>query len=159
MAESYYGRLAKMVLGAVLVIGFGTVAWCLAQDFPICAQQDFEEGQKLGLNVSADIVKLLLTLSTTLAAIGGATALGWTQASDLNVGSRVLIIASTCCFVFSAYFALLWQSRLSQVLYRACPQLIVNSWMRDPLIAQFYFFLFGLILIGSLAFWAVLARA
>jgi hypothetical protein len=157
-ADRSHRRLAKIVLGAILVIGLGTVAWCLAQDFATCAQRDFEEGQKLGLNASADTVKLLLTLSTTLAAIGGAVALGWKQAPELTVESRVLVFASTCCFVFSAYFALLWQSRLAQVYYKACPQLIATPLMRDPLTAQFYFFLLGLILIGSLAFWATLDR-
>jgi hypothetical protein len=109
----YYAMLAKIVLTAVLVSGFIAVAWCLTRPFESCATEPFDEGQKLGLGLSADIVKLLLTLSTALVAFGGTAVLGLKEVPKQNLAGRVLILASMCCFVFSAYFGLLWQSRLA----------------------------------------------
>src|SRR5438132_749739 len=65
-APAYDAMMAKVVLAAVLVVGFIAVAWCWLQPFDGCAIENFHENQKLGLNVSADIVKLLLTLQAIL---------------------------------------------------------------------------------------------
>jgi hypothetical protein len=68
-------------------------------------------------------------------------------------------LASTSCFVLSAYFALLWQSWLAEVYYAGCPNLITQPVMRFPFIAQTYAFLFGLILIGLVILSATLGRS
>jgi hypothetical protein len=147
-----YAMLAKIVLIAVLVAGFIAVAWCLTQSFEACATGQFSEGQKLGLGLSADIVKFLLTLSTALVAVGGTIVLELKEVPKLNdVSNRVLVLASTCCFAFSAYFALLWQSRLAaRVYFQSCPSLVTQSWMEAPFIAHTYSFLFGIALTGFL---------
>src|ERR1700750_2274402 len=111
-AHRYSAVLAKMGLAAVLAIG-----WCWTQRFGGCEISDLSEGVKLGLSLTADSVKLLLTLSTTLAALGGAVMLGLKETPKLGPVDRILLLASMCCFVFSAYFALLWQSQLAELYY------------------------------------------
>jgi hypothetical protein len=150
----YDAILAKVILAAVLVVGFVAIAWYLTRPFGGCAIDKFDENQKLALNVSADIVKLLLALSTVLVAFGGTVLLGLKESPKLTVASRVLILASTCCFAFSAYFALLWHSRLAQVYYASCPGLI-TQWLEVPFIWQTNFLLFGLALIGFLVLLAI----
>jgi|SRR5712671_2442709 len=147
-ARVYCTILAKTLPWIVLVVGIGAGAWCSTHSLKDCVVQDFEEGQKLAFNMSNEIVKLLLTLSTTLVAFGGAVALGLIEAPKLNADSRVLVLASTWCFAFSAYFALLWQSRLAQLYYLGCPKVIAQPPLETPFTAHTYFFLFGLVLIG-----------
>jgi hypothetical protein len=147
-AHGYGAMLAKAVLAAVLVLGVVAIAWCWTQRFEACEIGNISEGVRLGLNLTAENVKLLLTLSTALAALGGAVMLGLRQTPKLNAVARILMLASTCCFVFSAYFALLWQSWLAEVYFTGCLNLITQPVMKFPFIAHTYSFLFGLILIG-----------
>jgi hypothetical protein len=147
-AHRYSAVLAKIVLAAVLAIGFVAIAWCWTQRFGGCEISDLSEGVKLGLSLTADSVKLLLTLSTTLAALGGAVMLGLKETPKLGAVERILLLASMCCFVFSAYFALLWQSWLAELYYTGCPSLIGQPVMKFPFIAHTYSFLLGLTLIG-----------
>jgi hypothetical protein len=158
-AHDYYGVLANIVLAAVLVVGFVAVAWCWTQRFGACEIGDFSESVKLGLNLSAETVKLLLTLSTALAALGGTVMLGLRETPKLNAVGRVLMLASTCSFVFSAYFALLWQSWLAEAYYTSCPSLITQPVMKFPFIAHTYYFLFGLALIGLVILSATFGRS
>jgi hypothetical protein len=147
-AHRYYAVLARMALAAVLALGVVAIAWCWTQRFGGCEISDLSEGVRLGLSLTADSVKLLLTLSTTLSALGGAVMLGLKETPKLSEVDRVLMLASMCCFVFSAYFALLWQSWLAEVYYTSCPSLITQPVMKFPFIAHTYSFLLGLILIG-----------
>ena len=71
-APGYRAMFAKTVLTVVLVLGFVAVAWCWTQRFGACEIGNFSENVRLGLNLTAETVKLLLTLSTALAALGGA---------------------------------------------------------------------------------------
>jgi hypothetical protein len=158
-APGYRAMFAKTVLTVVLVLGFVAVAWCWTQRFGACEIGNFSENVRLGLNLTAETVKLLLTLSTALAALGGAVMLGLKETPRLNAVDRILMLASTSCFVLSAYFALLWQSWLAEVYYAGCPNLITQPVMRFPFIAQSYSFLFGLVLIGSVILSATLGRS
>jgi hypothetical protein len=147
-------KLAQALLAAVLVGGVMTIVLCLAQPFVACAVRPFDDNQKLALNVLADMVKLLLTLSTVLIAFGGTVLLGLTamlglkEASQLTLARRILMLASTCCFVFSACFALLWHIRLAQAYYVGCPGLISQQ-LEAPFNGQLSFFALGLALIAS----------
>ena len=158
-AHGYGAMLAKTVLAAVLALGFIAVAWCWTQRFGACEIGNISDGIKLGLNLTADNVKLLLTLSTGLAALGGTVMLGLKDTPKLNAVARILLLASTCCFVFSAYFALLWQSWLAEIYYTSCPGLITQPVMKFPFIAHTYSFLFGLILIGLIILSATFGRS
>ncbi len=142
--------LAKIALAAVLILGAVAIAWCWTQPFGACAVGSAGEGVKLGLSQNADTVKQLLTLSTGLAALGCAIALGLKEGPRLTRAGRILLLAGTCCFMLSAYFALLWQSWLAEVYYLDCPSLIGQPVMRFPFIAQTYFFIFGLVMVGLL---------
>jgi hypothetical protein len=157
-AQGYRAMLAKTVLATVLVLGFVAVAWCWTQRFAACEIGDFSESVKLGLNLTAESVKLLLSLSTGLIALGGAVMLGLRETPRLNAVDRVLMLASTCCFVFSAYFALLWQSWLAEAYYTSCPSLITQPVMKFPFIAHTYSFLSGLVLIGLIILSATFGR-
>jgi hypothetical protein len=146
-AHLYGAVLAKIAVMAVFVVGIVAIAWCWTQPFG-CAIGPVSDAVKLGLALSSDTVRQLLTLSTALAALGGAVVLGLKEGPKLNLTGRVLVLASTCCFVFSAYFALLWQSWLAEAYYLECPSLINQQVMRFPFIAHTYFFIVGLAMIG-----------
>jgi len=158
-AHVYNAVLAKIALAAVLVVGIVAIAWCWTQPFGACAIGPVSDSVKLGLTQSSETVKQLLTLSTALAALGGAVVLGLKEGPKLNLAGRVLILASTFCFVFSAYFALLWQSWLAEVYYLECPSVITQQVMRFPFIAHTYFFIFGLALIGLVVLSAAFGKS
>lgn len=146
--RSYDVALAKAVFAAVVVVGLVTIAWCWSQTFEGCAVQPLSEGFKLALSQYSDTVKQVLTLSTALAALGAALLLGLREGPRLTDARRVLILASTTCFVFSAYFSLLWQSSLAEPLLLECPSLITHPVTRFPFIAATNSFLVGLALMG-----------
>jgi hypothetical protein len=158
-AHFYHAVLAKIALVTVLVVGIVAIAWCWTQPFGACAIGPVSDSIKLGLTQSSETVQQLLTLSTALAALGGAVSLGLKEGPKLNLAGRVLILASTFCFVLSAYFALMWQSWLAQVYYLECPSLITQPVMRFPFIAHTYFFIFGLALIGLIAMSATFGKS
>ena len=144
----YHSALAKAALAAALVVGIVAIAWCWSQPFGGCALGAPSDSLELGLDHISDNVKQLLTLSTSLAALGGGVVIGLKQGPKLSEASRILLLASTSCFVFSAYFALLWQSWLAEIYYLECPSLVAQPVMRFPFIAHTYFFMFGLTLVG-----------
>ena len=71
-AHVYHAVPAKIALAAVLVVGIVAIAWCWTQPFGACAIGPVSDSIKLGLTQSSETVKQLLTLSTALAALGGA---------------------------------------------------------------------------------------
>ena len=120
---------------------------------------DLPEALTDGANEAEALSEAADCLSTALAALGGAVVLGLKEGPKLNLAGRVLILASTFCFVFSAYFALLWQSWLAEVYYLECPSLVTQQVMRFPFIAHTYFFVFGLALIGLVVLSATFGKS
>lgn len=158
-ARGYDLLVAKLAFAAVLVVGFVAIAWCWSQTVDGCAVDAFSEGFKLALSQYAETVRQLLTLSTALAAFGAALLLGLREGPRLTDARRILILASTSCFVFSTYFGLLWQSSLAWLLHLECPSLITHPIMKFPFTADTYFFVIGLALIALVVLSAAFDRS
>ena len=150
-ARTYTKWIATAAFAAVLVTGVIAVAWTWSQPFEGCAIQSLTEGTKRAIDQYSESVKNLLTLSTGLAALGGALLLGLREGPKLTETRRILLLTSTSCFAFSAYFALVWQSWLAELHLAECPSLITHRVMRFPFIAHTNFFVLGLAFIGLLA--------
>lgn len=141
-------KVAVAVFVAAVITGLIVSAWSLSYDFSACAVEQYNEFVKLSLDHYSSTIDRLFTLSTALVALGSAVLLGLQQAPKIAGARRVIILASTSCFGFASYFALLWQSRLAQSLFLECPRLIADPQMQFPFQASTYFFLAGLILMA-----------
>jgi hypothetical protein len=128
--RDYRAAFSKLVFVAVLAAGIIAIIWSWSQPFQACAVEPLTELLKLALSQYSGTVQQVLTLSTALAALGAAVLLGLHEAPRLTESRRVLILASTCCFVFSAYFGLLWQSWLATLLLLECPGSITQPVMK-----------------------------
>jgi len=153
MLDTLYRRavVPKAIFAVVLVFGGATVAWAWwasHQPFAGCAIEDLTEGRRLALSQFSDTVKQLLTLSTTLAALGSALLLGLKQGPKLTGARRILILSSVCCFVLSTYFALFWLGRLAEIHWLECPGLVTQPFMKSMFVANTLFFALGLGLMG-----------
>ncbi len=146
--RTYAEWIAAAAFVAVLVTGAIAVSWTWSQPFEGCAIQSLTASTQHAIDQYSESVKNLLTLSTGLAALGGALVLGLREGPKLTQTRRILLLTSTTCFVFSAYFALLWQSWLAQLHLSECPSLITHRVMRFPFIAHTNFFVIGLVFIG-----------
>jgi hypothetical protein len=124
--------LAKVVLGCVTLIGVVTIYAALSQSFDGCQIVEPTESTKLALEQYADTIQQLLTLSTTLVALGAAVLLGFQEGLSLGKDRRILVLGGTVCFSLSAYFALLWKSGLGRLLYMGCPNLVAARVMQIP---------------------------
>jgi hypothetical protein len=151
--------LSKVVLFLVLAAGISAIAFSWSQPFEGCAVQELTEARKLAVTQYSETVQQVLTLSTALAALGAAVLLGLQDAPKLTQSRRIMILASTCCFVFSAYFGLLWQSWLAALLLLECSSSITEPVMKIPFIADTYFFVAGLFLIGVVILAAAFDRS
>jgi hypothetical protein len=140
--------LATVALGAVFIGGIVVIAWSWSQPFGSCAIQPVTDSVKGALSQYSETVKQVLTLSTALAGLGAALLLGLKEGLGLTAPRRILLLASVLCFVFSTYFALLWQSWLAELLLLGCPGLISQGVMWLPFVAHTNFFVIGLALIG-----------
>ena len=140
--------IATLILVIVVVTGAVAVYSSWSQSFQGCELLDPTESTKLALEQYSETIQQLLTLSTTLAALGAAVLLGFQKGLSLTKDRRILGLASTACFTLSAYFALLWKSGLGQILYIQCPKLLAGPAMQFSFDATANFFLAGLLLIG-----------
>jgi hypothetical protein len=156
--RDYRAAFSKLVFVAVLAAGIIAIIWSWSQPFQACAVEPLTELLKLALSQYSGTVQQVLTLSTALAALGAAVLLGLHEAPRLTESRRVLILASTCCFVFSAYFGLLWQSWLATLLLLECPGSITQPVMKIPFIVDTYFFVMGLVLLGAVVLSAAFDR-
>jgi hypothetical protein len=120
--------------------------------------ESLSESLKLAIEHYSGTVNQVLTLSTALVGLGGAVLLGMKDLTNLTKASRILILASTTSFAFSAYFALVWQSWLGWFLFNDCPTSISQPVMKVPFLADTYFFVIGLVLMAGVVLTAVFAR-
>jgi hypothetical protein len=128
------------------------------QPFQGCAVSELKDPLKLAIEQYAETIQTLLTLSTTLVALEAAVLLGFQKGLRLTEGRRILILLSTVAFVLAAYFAVLWKSRLGNILYQGCPTLLADGTMRYPFTATSYAFFAGLLLIGFVVWSAAFER-
>jgi hypothetical protein len=157
--SDYRATASKIILALVFVVGAAAIVWSWSQPFQGCAVQPLTEAIKLGLSQYSQTVQQVLTLSTALAALGAAVLLGFREAPRLTKSRRILIFASTCCFVFSAYFGLLWQTRIAALLLLECSTSITAPMTQIPFKADTYFFVGGLVLIGVVIMSAAFDRS
>jgi hypothetical protein len=131
------------VFAVALISGITLIGWSFMLSFDSCAIEPLRDQEELKLAIEhySATVQQLLTLSVAAASLGAAMLLGLQRAPSLTEARKLLILASTTCFVFSAYFALLWQSGLAQALMNTCPRLITKSALQLPFSAAAYFFL------------------
>ena len=149
ISEMIFRAVPLVCVTFVGLAGLAVVFLIGSQPIPVCAMStELTDSIKLAIEQYADTIQQLLTLSTTLVALEAAVLLGFQKGLKLTRNRRTFILASTGAFVFAAYLALLWKSRLGNILYQGCPTLLADSTMTSPFIAASYAFLAGLVLIG-----------
>ena len=98
-----------------------------------------------------DIVKWGLGIAVSICGLYGSLLLRIKSSPGFTLTGNLLAAAIVVCFVFSAYFALIWRQLLVEVLYQDCVKLISHPWLTRPFNGFTDFFVAGLGLIALMA--------
>lgn len=149
--------LSIFVLGSIAAFAF---VW-LSAHFSVCTPTASAEYSRFEKTIAAldSVINLAITLSTTLVGVGAAVLIGFKSGVRLTPLVRLSILIGTLAFAQAALYAVWWRVGVGELWLNECLALISEPRLTTRYVAQFYFFMFGLLCLLPVVLSAALSKS